>query len=274
MVGLSRLSWILRLLAAAATVVVCVAPLAAQTGAAKVLVMTGRVSVLRDSTEWGLNVGNVVQPKQVVITGPDGYAKFEISDGSTFEVFQNSRIVFRANPPSWGDLLDVLIGRVKVYIQHRNGPNPNRVNTQTAVISVRGTVFDVVVEDEDDTTLVTVDEGVVGVRHRLLPGETEVHQGESVRVFKNQPLARRVDRGSVARAALRAASQAVYDAIYRRPGGAGPTAGGGVPTGGTGAGGQADSGKKGGNTGGTGGGNAPGAPPPPPPAPPPAGGGN
>ena len=262
------LPWTVCALLSAAAAVVLLAPLllAQDNAVAKVIAMSGRVSVLRDSTEWALNLGSPIQPKQIVITGADGYARFQIADGSTFEVFQNSRMVFRANPLSWTDLLDVLIGRVKVSIQHRNGPNPNRVTTETAVISVRGTVFDVVV-DEDDTTTVSVDDGVVGVRHRIFPSETELHAGESIQVFKNQPLARRVDKGSILHAALRAAAQAVYDVVYRRPGGVAGPSGGTVPAGGGTA--QGDKGK---GTGGSGGGAppappaAPSAPPPPPPA--------
>jgi len=233
------------------------------TNAAKVLVMSGRVSVLQDSNEWALSPGKFVQPQQVVITGPDGYAKFELHDGSTFEVFQNSKAVFRP-AQGWTELLDVFLGRVKVYIQHKGGPNPNRVTTQTAVISVRGTVFDVVVDDED-TTFVSVDEGIVSVRHKIFPGnETEVHAGEAIHIYRNQPLAKRMDKGNAARMALRAAAQAAYEALYHRPGGGVSTVGG-VPTGGgTGDGTQGD---KGGTKGGTG----TGAPPPPPPPPPPPG---
>lgn len=254
------------MLGAAAAVNVSWAQFADDPGvAARVVEMTGRVSMLRDSgEEWALNVGSTVRPKQLIKTGPDGYAKFQLSDGSTFEVFQNSQVVFRANPPSWGDLLDVVLGRVKVFIQHRNGPNPNRVNTQTAVISVRGTVFDVVVEDEDATTLVSVDEGVVGVRHKLLGGnEVQVQAGESLRVYRDQPLARRIDKGNVAQKALRAAAQVMYDVMLARSAAGGavpagtPTAGGGgVPAGG--GTGQGDKGKGGSS-----------APPPPPPAAPP-----
>ena len=31
-------------------------------------------------------MGDVVEPKQIIVTGPDGYAKFQLTDGSTFEV--------------------------------------------------------------------------------------------------------------------------------------------------------------------------------------------
>src|SRR4051812_33207244 len=105
----------------AAMSVVCLAQMPSLStdpeGAAKVLQMTGSVSVLKDSVPWALNVGNVVQIKQSIKTGPDGWAQFQVSDGSTFEVFPNSEVVFRSNYSNWKDLLDVWIGRVKVHIQ-------------------------------------------------------------------------------------------------------------------------------------------------------------
>lgn len=239
--------------------VVCASALWAQGAvAARVMEMEGRVSILKDNAEIPLYTGSSVEAKQLIQTGPDGYAKLQLSDGSTFEVFQNSQVVFRPNPFSFTDLLDVVIGRVKVFIEHRNGPNPNRVTTQTAVISVRGTIFDVVVEDQDATTLVSVDEGVVGVRHLLLPGnEVQLQSGESLRVFRNQPLARRVDKGGAVQKALRIAAQAVYDVMLTRPGATGGSAP--VPAGGgTSSSGGSASGDKNGKP-------PAGAPPPPPP---------
>jgi hypothetical protein len=184
--------------------------------------------VLRDEAPWVLNPGDSVQPRQIIITGPDGFAVFQVSDGSTFEVFPNARVVFRENAGSWRDLLDLLLGRVKVHIQKLGGqPNYNRVRTPTAVISVRGTTFDVAIEDEDDTTLVSVEEGLVGVQHLLKPGpERMLTAGESIRVYKNQPLAQAaVDKDSVIREFLRRAEQAVYEAVYR----SGGTGGVGMP---------------------------------------------
>jgi len=221
------------LLAAACTYAV---PIHAESGAAKVITLNGQVSVLRDDSPWVLSVGDAVQPRQIIITGPDGFAVFQVSDGSTFEVFPNARVVFRENAGSWRDLLDVLLGRVKVHIQKLGGqPNYNRVRTPTAVISVRGTVFDVAVEDEDDTTLVSVEEGQVGVQHLLRPGpERILNEGESIRVFRNQPLAMAaVDRNSAIRGFLRAAEQAMYEIVYRTrlPGTGGGGTVGGCPAG-------------------------------------------
>ena len=202
---------------------------------AKVMQSSGQVSVLKDSTPWALQPGDWVNLRQVIVTGADGFAVFQVSDGSTFEVYPNSRVIFRNNAGGWKDLLDLYLGRVKVHIQKFGGqPNPNRVTTPTAVISVRGTVFDVQIEDGDATTLVTVDEGQVAVRHSLLPPSEPklLNAGEYVRVYKNQPLAQKsFDKGGALRRTLQAATDAYYNIMLRVPrGGGSPT--GGVPAGG------------------------------------------
>jgi hypothetical protein len=249
---------------------VCTVAGFAQDGAAKVVTMNGQVSVLRngpDSSPWALNLGDSVQPQQVIVTGADGYALLKVSDGSTFEVFPNSRVVFR-DTHNWQDLLEVFLGRVKVHIQKLSGgqPNYNKVYTPTAVISVRGTIFDVAVEDEDATTLVSVEEGEVGVRHVLLPQKEDkiLDAGEWIRVYKNQPLiSKSVDKSGVVRGALRAAADAMYEIMYRTThGGAGVGVPGGGSGGGSGSGSGGGTGEKGPNGNGNGG-----APPPPPPPP-------
>lgn len=256
-------TWSAAWLVSTAMACVCSAqslPFFSSDAAAKVLTLTGQVSVLKDSTPWALQIGSQVQVRQVILTGSDGFAVFEVSDGSTFEVYPNSRVTFRANPGNLKDLLDVWLGRVKVHIQKLGGqPNNNRVVTPTAVISVRGTIFDVSVEDHE-STLVAVEEGLVEVQHAILPTKTPklVNPGESIRVYRDQPLAQRSSptKDAAIQQGLRAAMEAFYRIVYRAP-----SAGGGVPSGGGGA------------PGGVGGG-APGDvetdPPPPPPPPPPA----
>ena len=235
----------------AATGVVCSAQIPffdSANYAAKALTVTGQVSVLKDNQPWAVSIGDTVQVQQLIFTGSDGHAMFQVTDGSTFEVYPNSRVVFRKNPGSWRDLIDLLVGRVRVHIEHfGNVPNPNRIMTPTAVISVRGTTFDVSVDDDDETTLVEVEEGLVEVQHALLPrGNPKLlSTGESIRVYKSQPLEARVlDKGTIARQVLRAVMDAVTTAGTRGTGSAG----------GGGTGGVGETGKSG---------------PPPPPAPPP-----
>ncbi len=230
--------------------------------AATAVVVEGNVSLLRDSYLWAVNAGDRIQPQQIIVTGPDGYAVFRVADGSTFEVFPNSRVTFRANSGNWRDLVDVWLGRIRVQIQKLGGaPNFNRVHTPTAVISVRGTVFDVSVDPSDETTHIVVEEGQVAVEHRLLPRDGDpkiLNAGEELVVYRNSPLSamRRLDRGRV----MQFMADVVWQILIRTPrlpgGGGGaptnlpvppPSTGGGIPLPG--------------DTGAT--------PPPPPPPPPP-----
>jgi hypothetical protein len=276
----------------AAALVVSFVPVHAQCplptdAGATVLVMAGDVSALSDSSGYrkALMPCGSVKVQQVIKTGADGYAKFQISDGSTFEVFPNSEVTFRKSY-SLNDLLNVWLGKVKVYIQHLPGiPNPNNVTTPTALISVRGTVFDVNVEDLEGTTFVSLDEGIVDVKHlRVAGNKVTLIPGQSIRVIPNVPLAQiGIDKGGLARKLLQGFQDAVRQAVYSRPAGT-P---GGVPggTAGTNGGLNGDKGKNTGTTsGGTGTGaptgaptgtptGAPPAPPPAPPPPPPGGGG-
>src|SRR5580658_5562591 len=198
--------------------------------AAKVVTLTGRVSVIRDSNPepWALEVGDQVQAKQLIMTGPDGQATFQVTDGSTFVVYPNSRVVFRKNEPTWSDLLDVLVGRIKVHIEHLYGPNPNRVLTPTAVISVRGTTFDIEVSDENEATLVEVEEGVVDVRHAMFGGNTKtLNTGESIRVYRDVPIAQgRFNKGAIAERILRAMVDAASTLESKIPRGSAGSAGG------------------------------------------------
>jgi hypothetical protein len=211
-VGVPKVLGALLVLAAAST---CSAQLfpPAPDAAAKVVSLTGQVSVLRDSDPWALNVGDLVQTQQVILTGPDGYAKFQTSDGSTFEVYPSSNVIFRKNPGSLQDILDLFVGRVKFHIQRLGGhPNPNRIMTPTAVISVRGTIFDVSINDDDETTIVSVEEGSVEVRHALKPGAAKVvNAGESLHVYRDQPLAQStIDKNEVLHRIMRGLEDAAY----------------------------------------------------------------
>jgi len=187
--------------------------------AAKVLTMSGQVSVLKDTILYGLVDGSTVKVQEMIVTGVDGHATFRVSDGSTFEVFPNSHLVFRKNAWNVTDLIDLLVGRIRVHIEHLgNVPNPNRVLTPTAVISVRGTTFDVSVDDNDETTTVEVEDGLVEVRHALLPsnGPKMLGPGDSLKVYRSVPIAQnRWDKGTVAHFIFKMAQDAANVATLR-----------------------------------------------------------
>lgn len=207
--------------------------LSAQTGAARVLVADGRVSVMRDGVEWALFAGNEIFVGEVIVTAEDGYAQLAVADGSSFTVYPNSRVVFRTNPGSFKDLLDLFLGRIKVHIQRLGGaPSRERIFTPTAVISVRGTVFDVTVDD-NETTIVSVTEGLVAVQHRLLPGNEQipVEAGQSLTIYRDTPLAKAgVDKSRAVAVAEDIARSLAH--IWNRLGRRGPGVGdgsGGAP---------------------------------------------
>jgi hypothetical protein len=228
-------SRVVRVLLAATGATVCLAQAQLPDHTARVTVQYGQISILSDRAQRAISVGDAIKPQQLIIAGPDGYAKFEVSDGSTFEVFANSQVMFRDHMGDWQQLLNVLIGHVKVYIQKLNGlPNYNKVSSPTALISVRGTMFEVLVEDNDGTTFVSVEEGLVGVRNETAAGgEVSLMPGDSIRVIRNQPLIPAgVAKGAIMQNVLRAAEQAIYQMVYSSRGGMGLPRGGigGVPT--------------------------------------------
>ena len=231
---------------------VCLCTLHAQTGgAARLIAMSGQVSVMRGNAAWALNMGDLIQPQQVVITGPDGNATFRVADGSTMQLFPNSQAIFRKTAGDWRDLIDMILGRVRVEIEKLGGqPNPNKVVTPTAVISVRGTIFDVEVEDSEGTTLVLVEEGLVDVQHQLKPGKAKrLSPGEWIEVFPNSPIASsKTDHSVILEQAVRSAKDTLYQILLRSR-----TSGGGGAATSTPA--PADTNGK--------------TPPPPPPPPPP-----
>src|ERR1035441_6440402 len=89
----------------------CVLP--AENTGAMVLVQSGDVSLLADRAGYRAIIVpcGIVKQQQVIKTGADGYAKFQVSDGSTFEVFPNSEVTFRKTY-GIGDLLNVWMGKV------------------------------------------------------------------------------------------------------------------------------------------------------------------
>ena len=201
--------------------------------AAEVIEAEGDVSVIRNEQVWALFAGDHVAVGEMIITGDDGFAQLAVEDGAAFLVYPDSKVVFRKNPGSLRDLVDVFLGRVRVFIEKLGGePNPHRVFTPTAVISVRGTTFDVEV-NEYETTVVSVSEGLVGVRHRLLPNgrDTPVAAGQSLTVDPSTPLAKAgVDGVKAARVAEDVAriAASILDRIGNRTGGGGGAGGGGT----------------------------------------------
>lgn len=173
----------------------------AHTNEARITAASGRVSRIRDEQKWALSAGEKVPVTQVITTGADGYARFVVAGGSSFELFSNSRVIFRRNRETAGDLLDIVSGRIRVHLQPSPGQMQQRVFTPVAVISAHQPATVAIAIDEDNTVRIDVMEGEIRVQHTLLPRNdpTIVRAADAILVRPNEQISRRVDRGSLYR---------------------------------------------------------------------------
>ena len=127
-------------------------------------------------------------PPESRITTAKGSVLLQLVDGSQVLVKAHSNVVLRAPNVGRGYFLELFIGEIMVKVQKRFGTAPSfRMGTPSAVITVRGTRFEVVVTKKQKT-YVDVFEGMVevaglleGSPHRFIrPGfSTGVEQNRS-----------------------------------------------------------------------------------------------
>lgn len=174
---------------------------ATQAYEAHAVAVTGDVSRIRDQLPWAVSTGERVPIQQMITTGHDGYARFEVAGGSTFDIYSNSRVVFRQNANTAGDLLDVLAGRVRIHLQSKPGDPQQRIFTPVAIISAHEPATIALAIDEDETVRIDVIEGQVRVQHAVLPSNDPVlvKSIDAILVRRDEPISRQVDRGSLYR---------------------------------------------------------------------------
>jgi FecR-like protein len=106
--------------------------------------------------------GIVLEPETSIETG-NGSLLLDLSDGSQVLVKSKTRVVLKSPETGPRYYLELLVGKVLTKIQKRLSNSPSfRMGTPTAVITVRGTRFEVEV-NKDNRTFVEVYEGVVEV---------------------------------------------------------------------------------------------------------------
>jgi len=104
--------------------------------------------------------GQVLPPESTVTTD-DGRLLLRLSDGSDILVRPHTRVIIKEPESSGWRYLQLLVGRIRSQIQKHLGGSPAfQIGTPSAVISVRGTRFDVEV-NRLGFTEVDVDEGIV-----------------------------------------------------------------------------------------------------------------
>jgi FecR protein len=138
-------------------------PTALPIGSATVADVKGKVSIFPpQGGEVAARRGQVVGPESRIET-EKGSVLLALADGSQALVKSNSRVVLKDPNAGKGYTLELLLGRIVNKIQKRLGSNPSfRMGTPTAVITVRGTRFEVEVTRKL-RTYVFVYEGLVEV---------------------------------------------------------------------------------------------------------------
>jgi len=141
---------------------------------ARALAIEGQVEIRRQPSgqarvqSVAFKVEDELRAGDTIITGKNGKLVLGLSDGSQAVIAPKTTVVIKELSGAPRALFNVIRGKTRVHIEKLGGqPNPYRVNTPTAVIAVRGTIFDVLVEG--DKTQVFLHEGEVEVTNPVAP---------------------------------------------------------------------------------------------------------
>src|SRR6478609_7614049 len=121
----------------------------------------GKVSIQLPAQAFAAPVRGELLPPDTTVNTEEGRLLLKLSDGSDVLVRPHTKLLLKQPEASGWKYFQIMIGRVRTQIQKRLGGSPAfQIGTPSAVISVRGTKFDVEV-DRRGFTEVDVDEGVV-----------------------------------------------------------------------------------------------------------------
>ncbi|MEM8648051.1 MAG: FecR domain-containing protein [Pseudomonadota bacterium] len=146
-----------------------------------------------------LATGDSVHSKELITTASNADAKFQLLDDTTIAVGPNASITldkFVVNPGREG--ADVAITALKGSFRFLSGTTPDtgyRITTPTSTVGIRGTEFEVFVDDNGETAIALIS-GEVEMCTRAQACERLADPGHYLRVLRNGRFVR-------ARAALR-----------------------------------------------------------------------
>jgi hypothetical protein len=164
-------------------------------GTLRVTLITGQVEWRAASsrnfvplTSQTINQNQAIQAGDELRTGPGAQLILTAPDSSYMVVSENSKLLVEDYwSGNFKSIMNLMLGQVRFYIQRLGGrPSPYSVRTPTALIAVRGTIFDVIVDDAQYSEVQCLDGRVtvenVGLSEReviLEPGfKTLVRPGE------------------------------------------------------------------------------------------------
>src|SRR5712691_7725110 len=135
-----------------------------------------KVVLTKAKQESRVEKGQHAQSGDKVQTGWFSYALIAAERyRARFEIFSSTDVQLASGTP--GVILSLERGRIRAAFDKITGNEPRVVQTPGALLAVRGTKYDVEV-DNAGRTIVDVWEGIVEVRSSLLPQPLMVHAGE------------------------------------------------------------------------------------------------
>lgn len=131
-------------------------------GALRVSSVQGQVEWRSASSKTFVRLATTDQTIQVgdeIRTGSGSNLILSVPDGSYVVVSENSKLtVDDFWSGNFKSIMNLMLGQVRFYIQKFGGrPNPYSVRTPTALIAVRGTTFDVIVDDAQNAEVRCID---------------------------------------------------------------------------------------------------------------------
>jgi hypothetical protein len=160
---------------------------------ARILSSDGPVEIQRRSQgeaalmKIAYRVNDELVAGDVIKTFKGGRLVLGLVDGSQAIISEKTVVEIVDLSQSPRTIFNLLRGKTRIKIEKVGGrPNPYRVNTPTAVIAVRGTLFDVLVTDKE--TQVFVHEGEVAVSNLAAPQVLVIlSPGQRTRVQEARP---------------------------------------------------------------------------------------
>ena len=130
---------------------------------------------------------DTVYKGDVIKTGSNGRLTLKLKDNSLAIVSENTTVEVKDTSEQTRTIFYILRGKTRIKIEKLGGkPNPYKITTPTTVIAVRGTIFDVIVDDKK--TEVYVNEGEVSVVNLFAPTqEVILTPGNFTRVTGENP---------------------------------------------------------------------------------------
>ncbi len=138
-------------------------PNSLSTGWAKVIELKGEVQVQLPAKTLVPASREMILPPGTAIQTKKGSTLLQLEDGSEVLVRKNSSVLIKSPSEDDHRFFEVLLGKIRAAVKKRLQGAPSfRLGTPTAVITVRGTQFEVSVA-KNQLTEVTVYEGLVEV---------------------------------------------------------------------------------------------------------------